>query len=262
MTRHHSPSTSHFRRGRLPLLLLLAGVAMAAKADLPMPDSDDPRRIYDQRTAPDWLRAVGKLQVPGIRFRDGRRSHNLEDCSATLIAAPAAPQADLILTAWHCLAYYTDLSKSITFTLLPDSSAGVTREAVRLADGGGMHADWAILRLRETVTADRARALVVSADRGDPSYQIAMAGFSRDPGTGGHGAHLSYDPGCNITSQLPRSTESDCAAHKGASGGAVVQTLPGRDPQLLGVISQGDGEGVSTYVPVSVFRAEVEARLR
>ena len=221
----------------------------------------DSRLAYDG-SAPEWLRAVGKLQVPGIRFREGRRSHHLEDCSATLVARASSPRADTIVTAWHCLEYYRDLSKSITFTLLPGSADALATEATRLADGGGMHADWAILRLRDPVPADRVTALTPGTERADPNRSIAMAGYSRDSGLGQGGARLTWDPACQITRQQRRSSESDCAAHKGASGGAVVQDSAEGRPRLLGVISQGDSAGLSTYIPLTGFRGAIEQFLR
>lgn len=246
----------------LLLPCLLGSLAAATEpARLPVPAvGQDPRRVYD-RDAPAWLRAVGKMQVPGIRYRDGRRTHNVEDCSATLVASPTASRADIIVTAWHCLEHYDDLSKRITFTLLPGSDASVSTEAVMLANGGGMHADWAILRLRKPVPQAQVKALNPAPQRADPGRKITMAGYSRDGGRGEFGARLTYDPACNITDQRRDSSDSDCAAHKGASGGAVVQLSAAGLPRFAGVISQGNGAGFSRFVPVQVFYPAIAAYL-
>ena len=82
-------------------------------------------------------RAVGKLQVPGQRYRNGHSSHYLEDCSATLVSNATQHNANTIITAWHCLELYNDLSKPILFTARATSGEPLEREAFRLADGGG-----------------------------------------------------------------------------------------------------------------------------
>jgi hypothetical protein len=241
-------------------LLLISGLsplATAAEAEMPAPDT---RRVYTD-TAPAWLRAVGKLQVPGHKYQDGRRAHHREDCSATLVAQPASTKADTIITAWHCLEFYSDLSKPITFTLLPGSDQGVGSEAYRVADGGGMHADWAILRLTKAIPADQIAALSIHWERANAGLPITMAGYSRDSGIGNHGERLSFDPGCAITRQVAGSSESNCTAHKGSSGGAVVQLSPLGKAHICGVISQGNGVGLSTFVPVDDFRNAINQHL-
>ncbi|MFC1578763.1 trypsin-like serine peptidase [Pseudomonadota bacterium] len=221
----------------------------------------DRREIYSP-ASPAWLRAVGKLQVPGSRYSAGRRTHLQENCSATLVVSAAARSADTIITAWHCLADYSDLSKPITFTLSPDLPGTAQRQAYRLADGGGMHADWAILRLFRPVAVQEAQALAVHHGRADTGRDITMAGYSRDTGKGAAGSRLTFDRNCRITAQAPEASQSNCIAHKGASGGAVVQLSAEQLPLYSGVISEGNGAGLSTFVPVASFRDELARHLR
>ena len=235
------------------MLALLQPLAAAA--------DDDPRLVY-AAGAPPWLRAVGRLRVPGVKFEQGRRSHYIEDCSATLVSRPGAERAATIVTAWHCLEYYADLSQRISFTLLHGSDEPIVSEAIRLADGGGMHADWAILRLLQPVPKARVAALAVHPHRADPVLPVSMAGYSRDAGKGGSGQRLTWDPRCNIIDQGKRSSDTDCTAFKGASGGAVVQSWGTEQARLSGVISQGDSAGLSTYVPVDGFRSALGRYLR
>ena len=103
--------------------------------------SADDRQVRDT-TSPSWLFAVGKLTVPGTRLVDGRRKHHVEDCSATLLPSPAGDRSDTLVTAWHCLAL-----KPRTVTFSDRDGQPISREVYRLASGGGMHADWALLRL-------------------------------------------------------------------------------------------------------------------
>ena len=217
----------------------------------------DPREVYGP-AAPQWLRAVGKLQVPGGVFRDGNHHYVREDCSATLVTASPGRKADTIVTAWHCLANYRDLSRAILFTL---PQGAQPREAYRLTDGGGMHADWALLRLRQPVAPAEAAALSIHTGRADRDNVISLAGYSRDSGKGGGGGQLTFDPACHITAQAAQVTDSDCLAHRGASGGAVVQLSAGGEALLSGVVSEGDGDGFSTFVPVDAFRSALRQYL-
>lgn len=223
--------------------------------------SADSRQVLTAASSP-WLRAVGKLQVPGQRYRNGHSSHYLEDCSATLVSSATQRDANTIITAWHCLELYGDLSKPILFTAVTVSGESLEREALRLADGGGMHADWAILRLRRKISSQQIIALNVHPHIADPDQPITMAGYSSDSGIGNSGQTLTFDPACAIYQQQPRLGDTNCVAHKGASGGAVVQLSESGQPLICGVISQGNGEGRSTFVPVSRFRNAINLYLQ
>lgn len=232
------------------IALLLALASLPAGANEP-----DPRQAYREGHSPNWLRAVGRLEVPGIRYEDGRRRHHTERCSATLVSARATLPADTIVTAWHCIEYYEDLSLPILFTLNTRGGEPLLFKARRLADGGGMAQDWAILRLNRAVAPEQAPALRPEPGQGETRAALVMAGFSRDPGPGRSGELLSYDPACRVTAREAGYTDSDCRAFRGASGGAVIQLSPGGQPWLSGVISQGDGEQLSRFIPVAVFRS-------
>ena len=239
----------------LATLLILCGLLLPSAVG-----SADSRQVLSVVSSP-WLRAVGKLQVPGQRYRNGHSSHYLEDCSATLVSSATQRDANTIITAWHCLELYSDLSKPILFTAVTISGESVEREALRLADGGGMHADWAILRLRRTISSKQIIALNVHPHIADPDQPITMAGYSRDSGIGRSGQSLTFDPACAIYQQHRSLGDTNCVAHKGASGGAVVQLSSNGEPLICGVISQGNGEGRSTFVPVSRFRNAINLYL-
>jgi Trypsin-like peptidase domain len=262
-------SSPRVRPHRALLALLLPALAAVAGGADPNPDGagTDPRQTYREGESPAWLRAVGRLEVPGIRYEDGRRRHHTERCSATLVGTGADRPADTIVTAWHCLEYYEDLSQRIEFTLATAGGELLTIEATRLEDGGGMGGDWAILRLRRAVAPREAPALStrsagIGADAPVLGAPLLMAGFSRDEGLGQGGTLLSYDAACRITGRGDDYADSDCRAHKGASGGAVIELDEGGEPRFSGVISQGDGAGLSRFVPVAVFRGALAAQLR
>ncbi|MCB1680264.1 MAG: trypsin-like serine protease [Halioglobus sp.] len=238
-------------RGAQSIGLLLLGLLLCTGDS-----AADSREIYSD-ASPTWLRAVGKLQVPGSRYRDGRRRHYTEDCSATLVARKNAVRSATIVTAWHCLEYYNDLSRSITFTALPGTAHSIRTDAVVVAHGGGMHADWAILRLRDPIPAGAIRGLELPATDADRARTVTMAGYSRDSGKGDNGGALTYDGRCLVTAYREDGATSNCAAYRGASGGAVVRVSARGDALLAGVISRGDSRGTSVYVPVAQFRRAV-----
>jgi hypothetical protein len=247
---------------------LMASWLIAGDALMSLPAAAaEPAQILDSReiytsSAPGWLRAVGKLRVPGSTYLDGKKAHLQEDCSATLVTGKAGREADTIVTAWHCLVNYSDLSRPIVFALLPEHEGGLQREAYRLTDGGGMHADWAILRLTLPIAPGDANALLINPGPANPVKTISMAGYSRDSGRGDHGKRLTFDPACVITAVGPATSDSNCLAHKGASGGAVVQLSGNGIPLFSGVISEGDSAGLSTFVPVGIFRGAIGHHLR
>jgi len=259
------PSSIFSRRARLFLSLIPLFLALPLNTAYA-----DAREVFSSKS-PTWLRAVGKLHVPGVKFESGHQLNHREDCSATLVGNTAPettgaggvnrPAADTIITAWHCLEFYRDISKTITFTLLYGTQDSFSVAAYRLADGGGMNADWAVLRLVDPVPAKLVSALSVHPAKADKHRSIIMAGYSKNS----EGERLSYDPHCSITDLSPAlkgTSESNCNALKGASGGAVVQFSTGGEPLLAGVVSQGNGQGLSLFVPVAEFRSAIRASLK
>ena len=250
-----APAAIHRAGARLRILALAAALSVCATG-IQAAGPDDSREVYGG-ASPHWLQAVGKLQVPGSKIVAGRRTHHREDCSATLVAKRGSTEANTIVTAWHCLEFYADLSRPITFTLFPGSHKSIEIEAHRLADGGGIHSDWALLRLRRAIAASEATAMSFHPERADPALPITMAGYSRDAGKGDKGNALTFDANCTITAQATLSSDSDCMAYKGASGGAVMQFSKQGAPLLSGVISRGDSSAISIYVPVTGFRSSI-----
>ncbi|MEP5766619.1 MAG: serine protease [Halieaceae bacterium] len=222
------------RRCLLLFLLLTPGLAFS---------DAQPRAAFDKHS-PQNLRAVGKLIVPGHRLVAGERLAHQQDCSASLIGPST------ILTAWHCLEYYRDLSRDPQFTLanLPGQPA---ISAYRLADGGGMQADWALLRLHSPVRG--VPPLPVSAAGTiDTGEGLLLAGYAADEAIGRGGEVLSWQAHCLLTEPRPGQLASDCVTYKGASGGPVM-TAQG----IVGVISSGDGSSSTYFVPSTRFLSAV-----
>jgi Trypsin-like peptidase domain len=258
-----SSDTARKPVNRIVALMAVIGACLAPWLAAATDDSESPidsRQVY-YPGAPGWLSAIGKLQVPGRKIEAGRDSQYREDCSASLIAGSGGGAADTIVTAWHCLEFYSDLSKQIVFTLLPDSKHAISSEVYRIADGGGMYADWAILRLHKPIVAPGVSPLKVNPGRPRAGASIVMAGYSSDAGLGDFGRLLTYDAHCEITRQERVSSNSNCRAYRGASGGAVVQLSKTGEALFSGVISQGDGAGTSIFVPVDGFRGAINRHL-
>ena len=83
---HSSNRTLRTSRNALSLALALGTAILPPLAAGQMEEPQvDPRQAYSA-SSPGWLRAVGKLRVPGIKIRNGERSNYLEDCSASLVS--------------------------------------------------------------------------------------------------------------------------------------------------------------------------------
>jgi hypothetical protein len=208
--------------------------------------------------SPAWLGAVGKLTVPGKQWSDGDWHHLSEHCSATLLRRRADKQAAYLLSAWHCIEHYRDLSYDITFEL-PGSS--LVRRARLVDSGGSMAADWALLKLVQAVPTTTVTSMVIPAKTPAVTNQpMIMAGYSSGPLGKLGAAPLSYDSHCQILEERAALVTTDCQASKGASGGPVISGL-GDNMQLLGVVSSGDGGSRSLYVPITVFAGALRQHL-
>lgn len=219
--------------------LLAAGLAAVALGGTT-------ERTAFSSAAPQQLRAVGKLTVPGFDRIDGRRRARDENCSASLVGPST------ILTAWHCLEYYSDLSREPVFSL-PLVAGQVPVAASRLADGGGMHADWALLRLSRPVRSIQPLP-VLSLPATTTS--VLLAGYARDTQLGAGGEQLTWQADCRLVDSGPRGVGTDCVTYKGASGGAVLF-----EDGIVGVISAGDSAETTWFVPsrdfLNLFRIHV-----
>lgn len=256
-----SSTIIHLSSCLVSLILLLVSVPIAANQTTGTANqaTSDPRSVYRQGAA-NWLSAIGQLRVPSSRLQqNGQRKHFYEDCSATLLAPGALAKTDYILTAWHCLEYYEDLSRSIVFTLPHQPGSEVTRNATVIAHGGSMAADWALLRLESSIDAEGAARLPLSTitAQADTSMAVTMAGFSRDEGLGQGGKMLTYDPRCSVLRFRSGIAETNCTAFKGSSGGPALQRNAEGSMVISGVISQGDGAGLSTYIPTGAFASKI-----
>ena len=176
-------------------------------------------------------------------------------------AAPPLPRpagrrtSTLIISAWHCLEDYRDLSRPLLFE---SRREGVAR-ASPLLTGGSMHSDWALLRvdkaLSEFLPLPEPKAVDPPGAEprpGDSSpaerSSLLMAGFPRGAERPGAAPLIRR---CAIVGRDGPDCRSDCVLRKGASGGAVVSGEGA--PSYLGVISRGDGESQSIFVPVARF---------
>lgn len=219
----------------MTLLMACAVIATTCRAEAP-------------RAGPDVaLFSVGKLLVPGQRYENGYTRHYDESCSATLITKdPHALSSNLVVSAWHCLEFYHDTSKAVSF----EASGGETRGATLVASGGGMHSDWALLRLSAPLPSP---AILNDYSDGDIE-SLMMAGYPRQDSNKPKTLETASD--CQVTGIDGADVRSNCVLKKGASGGGVFADQRGH--RYLGVISRGDGESQSIFVPLARFREKID----
>lgn len=190
--------------------------------------------------APGALASVGRLLIPTLRLENGYRRHYDERCSATLVGVHGQRRSRWILSAWHCLEYYRDLSRPIVF----EHGSGARLQARAVTSGGDMHADWVLLRLERPLPAP------VAPDAADVPARapLLMAGYSRSA-AGTPGNTLSWDNSCQVIGRDGADLRSDCRVRRGASGGAVFRR-GGGSAAYIGIISRGDGASESIFVPL------------
>ncbi|WOJ96133.1 serine protease [Congregibacter brevis] len=204
------------------------------------------------------LDSVGKLHVPGQRYENGYAKHYDESCSATLITDDNQSEASqLIISAWHCIEFYHDTSKPLTF----ETARGETRNANLIASGGSMYSDWALLRLDSPLNSPSVLLVPDNVDAG--AGDLLMAGYPRSNTAETKILETAYN--CRVTGTDGPDARSDCVLQKGASGGGVFSIAVGsggKTLQYLGVISRGDGESQSIYVPLKRFHSRIAAYLQ
>ncbi len=139
---------------------------------------------------------------------------------------------------------------------LPNAPQPTRVLARRLVDGGGMKADWALLRLQQPIHFVKPVPVQrYGIDHG--KVPLVLAGFARDYPLGDGGKTLTWEADCRQTDLENHRVGTSCITYKGASGGAVVA-----GGHLVGVISAGDGEAVTYFAPSSLFMLDLRLHRR
>jgi len=202
------------------------------------------------------MRNVVAIEVPSEKREAGRTRHFIERCSGTLLQNAVNNRPDLILTAWHCVENYSDLSKHIQIRF-PHAVAPLQTLLARLyRSGDSITSDWALLRLVSPVNDAGLAGLSLSLRKeNQPAYALGFAGELRQGRSS-----LSFDPNC-VWSQSNR--WRSCQSSKGSSGGPLVQ-VHSDEAYVVGVISQGDSHeitlGWSTSELPLTLRSEINFR--
>lgn len=198
------------------------------------------RKRFDVKT-PLWMQNIAALEVPSLRFEDGRARHYIEYCSGTLLHDVETSQPRYILSAWHCVEHYHDLSQALRVRF-PHLGDGNAVYKARLMDSGGrIDRDWALLELSASIPEQQLSGLPLIAS--DPEKPATAAGFALALEQGKN--RLSFDDTCQTQDSI---SWEHCVTSKGASGGPLVQTLDGTTG-IVGVISQGDSQTLTISFP-------------
>ena len=81
------------------------------------------------------MKFVAAINVPTLKHEAGRTRHYREQCSATLINHDNARQDQWLITAWHCIEHYKDLSQTIEVRF-PHAGPSAQYYTARLARSG------------------------------------------------------------------------------------------------------------------------------
>lgn len=223
-----------FRLGKgLLCALLIVELSFASEVEFP-------RQRFDAQ-APQWMENVANIEVPAIKHEQGRARHYTEYCSGTLLKNAKASEPRFVISAWHCVEHYQDLSRDLT-VYFPHAQSHHKVYTARLVDSGGsISSDWALLKLSEAPSSEQLAGLaLMTTDKNQPA---TAAGFALALPNGRQ--RLSFDDSCKANGENEWIL---CTTSKGASGGPIVQihqSMAG----IVGVISQGDSEAFTISFP-------------
>lgn len=211
-------------------------------ADLSAADEVESSRHRFDAKAPDWMENVVNIEVPAIKFEHGRARHYTEYCSGTLLKSSATLPTRFVVSAWHCVEYYQDLSRDLKVQFPHSRSTHRSAYTARVIDSGGsISRDWALLELSNGPSTAQLEGLSLLAI--DTNKPATAAGFAMALPNGRQ--RLSFDNSCQANGE----TEwVRCTTSKGASGGPIVQTHESM-PGIVGVISQGDSQALTISFP-------------
>ena len=189
---------------------------------------NDPR-LQQSKDSPEWLNAVGRLYV---ETADGRTVEG----SATLVTDKEGVDANIIVGARHTADTWGGKNFRIYFIIIKNDGTKIERDVEIIEKSGGNN-DWAILKLTPPIKRTTVQALLISPRQyfkileKNPDAYGSMAGYSSDasPELGNGGKVLTYDPKCYLDGKSQTGWTSTCYAYAGASGGAVVVTIPQED---------------------------------
>lgn len=228
------------------LAALLLGVGAGAVSPGRAGSGDSPPLAEETRARIE--RGIGRLLVPAVRYRNGYPRHYDEQCSATLVSDAPRRDSRLLISAWHCVEDYRDLSRDLIFV----SADARRHRAGIVASGGSMDNDWVLLRLREPLPGP----LPLAGPDSGKAGALVLAGL---PKSAVRDSSLVLRTACAVTGYDGTDLRSDCVLTRGASGGAAVDVTG--TPRYLGVISRGDGASQSIFVPVARFYEQLRLHL-
>lgn len=213
--------------------LLMVELSFASEAEFP-------RQRFDAKS-PKWMANVANIEVPAIKYEQGRARHYIEYCSGTLLKSAKTSQPRFMISAWHCVEHYQDLSRDLT-VYFPHSQSRHKAYRARLVDSGGsISSDWALLKLSDSPSSAHLAGLTLMTT--DINQPATAAGFALALPNGRQ--HLSFDDSCEANGE---NEWTRCTTSKGASGGPIVQihqSMAG----IVGVISQGDSQAFTISFP-------------
>lgn len=257
---HHVTSITHPGRPLRPVLVALAYCCLLATSQLlsggAAAQIADPRSPLPPHSR-QWQNAIGHLQVPISRLEGSRRRHFIEHCSATSVTPGPFP---LFLTAWHCLDGYESLLEPILLV----TNHGLTLPLRLLDSGGSMTADWAVMQAMEPV--DDLQWIPLGNEPLLSDAKVSAAGFAPAmtesfdaQGDQSAKRQLLVHATCEVTDADNIPPISNCVAHRGASGGAILSRTDSGSVRLSGVISAGDSNSVVLYHPTAGLIERVQA---
>jgi hypothetical protein len=249
------PTRPRIPRGKALFQLALLGFGLLASSVA----MSDQLRTLDPSSLKNILEsAVVPIKVPLLRLTEGYQSHHIEDCSGTLLAT----EPTLILTAWHCFDGGQDLTLPAKAQL-----SGQWVPLKKVASGGSMAADWALLAVASDKPIQQMKGLglvssapVAGVAETGMTTAVTVAGYRKHANTITAGRTLVIDEYCDVIEASEAWLVTSCDAEAGSSGGPAVALTP-QGVVVTGVISakRDDGRLLVTPVTEAIYPSGVAA---
>ncbi len=200
---------------------------------------NDPREVFkgkDSDSDKHWMQAVGKLSLPD--FNDPSKKKN---CSASLVAERSQDDANVIVTAAHCLKYWmkgtqSNQDGSITFTTLEGSHVSRSFKASDIIYQNYSDNDVAIIKLNQPIKKDVIKPLIVANQyRADifnqnKNARMVNAGYFNDISIGDRGKNLTHQE-CKMAGRTFNKNylSTTCISYGGGSGSPLIVAVDRSD---------------------------------
>lgn len=196
---------------------------------------NDPREVFKGKSSSSdqhWMQAVGKMSLPNFEDPSKKKS-----CSASLVAERSQDDANVIVTAAHCLKHWmkgtqSNQDGSITFTTLEGSEVSRSFKASDIIYQNYSDNDVAVIKLNQPIKKDVIKPLIVANQKvghilsANESAKMVNAAYFNDITIGDRGKNLTHQE-CKMAGRTFNKNylSTTCISYGGGSGSPLVMAV-------------------------------------